>query len=116
MRRKLHGFSFGGAAGLTLIEMVISVSLLVVVILGVGLIFQSATSAVGVSQKMLDILSNVRSIQDQVDRDVAGMDKNCFLVIRSGTFVDNGVVNRCDLVSFISYGSFRHRTGTTGTS
>ena len=97
---------------LTLIEMVVAVSLLVVVILAVGLIFQGASKVVGVSQTTMADLSNMRAIQDQIDRDVSGMDKNSFLVIRSGVFKDSdNVYRRCDLVSFISYGSFPHRTG-----
>src|ERR1044071_6416709 len=86
--------------GLTLIEMTVAVALLVVVILGVGLIFQHASAAVGVSQRTLEILSNVRSVQTQLERDISGIDKNCFLVIRGSQFQDPTLVwHRSDLIS-----------------
>gem|GEM_PF-2089323 len=100
--------------GLTLIEMMVAVSILIIVMLAVGLIFGSASKAVGTSQKLLDMISNVRAVQWQLDRDLAGLDKNGFLVIRCGSFQDvASVTHRCDLISFISSGSFQHRTGST---
>ncbi|MCL2639899.1 MAG: type II secretion system GspH family protein [Phycisphaerales bacterium] len=101
--------------GLTLMEMIVAVSILIVIILAVGLIFSSASKAVGVSQKTLDVLSNVRAIQWQLERDLAGLDKNSFMVIRSGVFNDGGpnggTDRRCDLLTFFSHGTFPHRTG-----
>jgi len=101
---------------MTLMELMVAVSILIVVILAVGMIFSSASKAVGTSQQMLDMLSNVRAVQWQLERDLAGLDKNAFLVIRSGTFTHNGVTRRCDLLTFFSHGSFPHRTGTNSSS
>jgi len=101
-------------------EMIVAVSILIVIILAVGLIFSSASKAVGVSQKTLDMLSNVRAMQWQLERDLAGLDKNSFMVIRSGVFNDdgpnNGTDRRCDLLTFFSHGTFAHRTGANSAS
>jgi hypothetical protein len=97
--------------GFTIMEMIVSIGILVVVILSVGVIFQNAGRTVGVSQSSMEMLSGVRAIQQQIENDVSGMDKNCFLVIRCATF-GNG--QRCDQISFVSRGSFSNRTGTAG--
>jgi len=98
----------------TIMEMIVSIGILVIVILSVGAIFQSAGRTVGVSQASMEMLSSVRSIQQQIEADVSGMDKNAFLVIRGGSFTDptTGIIRRCDQISFISRGSFANRTGT----
>jgi hypothetical protein len=103
------------AAAFTLMEMVVSVTILVLVILSVGVIFQSAGRSVGVSQASMEMLSNVRAVQRQLESDVAGVDKNGFLVIRSGSYTDTtvtpNITRRCDQISFMAHGSFSNRTG-----
>jgi prepilin-type N-terminal cleavage/methylation domain-containing protein len=100
------------ARGFTLMELMVSVAILVVVILAVGIIFQSASRAVGVSQATLTMLSNTDATQGQFQRDVSAIDKNGFLVIRS---VSNGG-RRFDQVSFIALGTFPNRTGPNSAS
>jgi hypothetical protein len=66
----------------------------------------------------MEMLSNVRATQQQLERDVSGLNKNGFLVIRCGYFnytdpkTGKVTAERCDQLSFLSYGSFPHRTGT----
>ena len=69
--------------GVTLLEMLVAVAILVVIVLCVGIIFAGTSRAVGTSQALLEMLSNARAIQEQMTRDVAAIDKNGFLVIRS---------------------------------
>jgi hypothetical protein len=90
--------------GVTLIEMLVAVGILVIVVLAIGVIFASTSKAVGTSQALLEMMSNARAIQDQMVRDVAAMNKDGFLVIRSTTDA-NG--SRHDQMSFMALGSFR---------
>ncbi|HUO06996.1 MAG TPA: prepilin-type N-terminal cleavage/methylation domain-containing protein [Phycisphaerae bacterium] len=106
---------FPARRAFTLIEMMVAVSILVVIILAVGVTFQGASRSIGVSQSSLEMLSNVRAVQQQIAKDVEGIDKDGFLVIRCGVFTDtHGVVRRCDQICFFSRGSFQHRTGSAG--
>jgi prepilin-type N-terminal cleavage/methylation domain-containing protein len=108
----LHALKFRAravASGFTLMELMVSVAILVIVILAVGIIFQSASRAVGVSQATLTMLSNTDATQGQFQRDVSAIDKNGFLVIRS---VSNGG-RRFDQISFIALGNFPNRTGVS---
>lgn len=116
MNQKFFQFAHTRRRAFTLIEMMVAVSILVLIILSVGIVFRGAGQSVGISQVSLEMLSNVRALQQQLQRDVSGVDKNSFLVIRCGICTNNSVspaiVRRCDQVSFISRGSFPHRTGT----
>lgn len=69
--------------GFTLMEMIVAISLLVMLIIGVGLIFRHASAAVSLSQANMEMLSNVRAVQFQIEQDLAGLDRNGMLIIRS---------------------------------
>ncbi len=69
--------------GFTLIEMVTAVALLVITILAVGMIFRIASAAVSLSEVSMEVVSNVRAVEVQVQTDLTGLDPSCFLVIRS---------------------------------
>jgi prepilin-type N-terminal cleavage/methylation domain-containing protein len=86
----------------TLLEMLIATAILLIAIAAIALLFQSTSRAVGTSQALLEMLSNVRAIQDQMTRDVASLDKNGFLIIRSRA-TPNG--HRVDQVAFLALGS-----------
>jgi prepilin-type N-terminal cleavage/methylation domain-containing protein len=100
--------------GFTIIELMVSVAILVIVILSVGIIFQSASKAVGVSQSTMVMLSDTNASQGQFQRDVSGIDKNGFIVIRS--VLDATTKRRFDQLSFVAYGSFPNRTGLYSTT
>jgi len=94
----------GGRGGLTLMEMMVAVSILAVVVLCIGVIFQSTSNAVGTSEALLEMMGNARAIEDQMSRDVASIDKDGFLVIRSTHDPVTG--ERFDQMSFLALGSF----------
>lgn len=93
-------------SGVTLLEMLVAVGILVVVILCVGILFAGTSRAVGTSQALMEMLSNARAIQEQLGRDVGAIDKNGFLVIRSAVDAE-GV--RHDEMAFTAIGRFRDR-------
>jgi hypothetical protein len=112
-------------------ELMVSVSILVLILLSVGVIFGGASRSVSNSQAIMDMLANVRAIQEVIARDVRGMDRNGFLVIRSRVWNTNtadlptqpnppppvnlrfiDVSPHYDQISFISLGSFPNRTGS----
>ncbi len=103
----------------TLMELMVSVAILVMIILAVGVIFGGASRSVNSSQALMEMLANIRAVEGTVERQVMGMDKNAFLVIRSRIFDPTHAPNtpdwhlpyRFDQVSFISYGAFPNRTG-----
>ncbi len=98
-------------SGFTLMELMVAVSLLVLVILGVGMIFQNTSKAVGLSQATTDTFAGVRALSRQIEKDVSSLDTNGFLVIRSrNDTVDT--TRRFDQISFLAKGSFRNMTGT----
>lgn len=102
-------------SGFTLMELMVAVSLLVLVILGVGMIFQNTSKAVGLSQATTDTFAGVRALSRQIEKDVSSLDTNGFLVIRSrNDTVDT--TRRFDQISFLAKGSFRNMTGTTNTN
>ena len=90
--------------GVTLLEMLVAVAILVVIVLCVGIIFSGTSRAVGTSQAILEMLSNARAIQEQMTRDVGAIDKSGFLVIRSAT---DGAGVRHDQMSFLTVGLAR---------
>lgn len=100
--------------GFTIIELVVSVAIVVVLIFAVGIVFRSSTRSVGVSQSLMDTLSNSAAIQQQMDADVSGINTSGFLIIRCGYCQDatTRIVRRCDQISFLANGSFPHRTGS----
>ncbi len=108
-------------SGFTLIEMMTAVGLIVIIIIGVAIVFQSVGKVVGLSQVTLRLMSDVRAVQQQMASDVAGLDRGGFLVIRSRVDPNDNNPNadlkrRFDQVCFLANGSFRNRTGTKSTS
>jgi prepilin-type N-terminal cleavage/methylation domain-containing protein len=105
--------AFGRA--FTLMELMVSIAILVIIILSVGVTFSGASRSVSNSQALMDTLANIRAIQGQLERDIASIDKNTFLVLRSRVMdTDPGHKNfsrRFDQIAFISNGSFPNRTG-----
>lgn len=91
-------------------ELVTAISLLVMIILGVSVIFRSSSKAVSLSQATMETFANVRAVQQQIERDVAGMDRDGFLVIRSQITPTGN--RRVDQVAFVAKGAFPNRTGT----
>lgn len=107
--------------GFTIIELIVAVSIVILLIFSVGIVFRSTSRSVGVSQSLMDLLSNSAAIQAQMEADISGMNKNGFLVIRSNTFTDNSVptvpvTRRCDQIAFLATGTFQHRGGTNATA
>jgi len=98
----------------TLMEMLVAVALLVLIIVGVGIVFSSAGRAVSVSQVTLELMSNTRAVQQQIERDIGGISPDGFIVIRSRR-EDTTQANsrRFDMISFLAQGSFPNRTGST---
>jgi type II secretory pathway pseudopilin PulG len=102
----------------TIMELIVAVAIVVLLITSVGIVFRSTSRSVGVSQSLMDLLSNSAAIQAQMEADVASINKNGFLVIRSNTFTDNTdpnlpITRRCDQIAFLATGNFQHRGGTT---
>ena len=100
----------------------VAVALLLFLIIGVGVIFKSASSAVGLSEATGSIFAQVRAINQQLESDIHGINKSGFLVIRCraekitptvDTDYDpnNFRFRRYDQISFISTGKFTSRTG-----
>ena len=103
--------------GFTIMELMVAVGILVIIILSIGVTFSSASKSVGVSQATMDIMANVRATQELLARDLAGINRDGFLVIRSralNTTSSSAVENslRFDQLCFMSYGNFTDRTGT----
>lgn len=105
-------FSYGRRvrAGFTLIEMVVTAALLVILIAIIAVIFRTASEAAGTSQVMMEMLSNVRSTQQQIDQDYSGISRQGFLSIKI-----NGTpgTNASDELAFLSIGHFPNRLGTS---
>lgn len=95
--------------GFTLMEMMTAVALMLMVIISVGIIFKSASQTVGVSQASMEMLSNVRAAQQQIDWDVGNLNRSGFLVIRSTA----SGVRRFDQICFLASGPYVNRTGST---
>jgi prepilin-type N-terminal cleavage/methylation domain-containing protein len=106
----------------TIMELMVAIAILVIIILSVAVIFSGASKSVSSSTALMETLSNVRAIQQQVDRLVGGIDKNGFLIIRSQMLYAGDPATvlppnadtspRFDQVSFLSYGTFPNRTGS----
>ena len=52
--------------GFTIIELIVSVSIVILLIFSVGIVFRSTSRSVGVSQSVMDLLSNTAAIQQQL--------------------------------------------------
>jgi len=106
------------AMAFTLMELMVSISILIIIILSVGVMFSGASKTVSGSQGLMDVMSSVRATQGLIERDIAGLDKNAYIVIRqriqTPAFGDKSL--RCDQISFISNGSFPNRTGANSNS
>jgi hypothetical protein len=96
----------------TLVELLVTIVIFVMLIIGVALIFRTTARAVGVSEANLEVLSNVRAAQDQIARDFASYDRTTFMVIRHRIVpkpIDAGPhapTYRVDQVAFIAHGNF----------
>jgi len=109
-KRTSRGSGRSQASAFTLMEMMVSIAILVVIMLAVGVIFKSASASVGISESTLEMTANVQAVERQLERDVAGMDKSSFLVIRSR--YDAASHRRFDQMSFMAYGTFPNRCGS----
>jgi hypothetical protein len=88
-------------------------AVLTLAILCVGIVFQTSSAAVGTSEALLEQMESARAIDFQLRRDVAGIDKRAFLIIRSRLLdPHNANSPRFDQLAFLAYGSFSSRTGT----
>jgi len=94
-------------------ELMVAVGILVVLIIAISKIFKDAGSAVSLSQISLEMFSNVRATQEQLNRDLQGLDKSGFLVIRS-QLDPSGSGRRYDQIAFLASGAFANRTGNAG--
>src|SRR4051812_22536526 len=72
----------GTARAFSLMELMVAVSILVVIILAVNVTFTGASRSVSTSQATMDMMANVRGIQQMLERDLRSLDRNGFLVIR----------------------------------
>ncbi len=79
MMQTFSNFPRSPRRAFTLIEMMVAVSILVIIILSIGVLFKGAGQSVGISQASLEMLSNVRATQQQIERDVSGLNKKGFL-------------------------------------
>ena len=70
------------AAGFTLVEMLVALSILIILMAAVGEIFSLAGRTVRVGQATLAAMSSVRSMESQIAGDIHHLDTNGFLVIR----------------------------------
>src|SRR3982751_88784 len=73
--------AFARRRGFSLMELMVAVSILVVIILAVNVTFSGASKSVSTSQATMDLMANERGIQQMLERDVRGIDRNGFLVI-----------------------------------
>lgn len=96
----------------TILELLISTAVITIVVIGVGYIFQSSSTAAGTSQALLEQMGDTRAIQRLLRNDLAGIDKRSFLIIRSRMLdPSNPASPRFDQIAFLAYGSFPNRTG-----
>ena len=69
-------------AAFTLVEMLVSLSILIILMAAVGEIFSLAGRTVRVGQATLTAMSSIRAVESQIAHDVKHLDTNGFLVIR----------------------------------
>jgi prepilin-type N-terminal cleavage/methylation domain-containing protein len=113
----------GSVGGFTLMELMVSIAILVVIILGVGVMFSGASKAVGMSQATMEEMAGVRAMQQAIARDIQALDREGFLVIACRTnrpWPTNAAnydrVYRFDQLSFLARGEFPNRTGANTSS
>ena len=73
-------------AGFTLVEVLVSLSILVIMMASVGEIFRVAGKSVRLGQATLETMSNVRTLEAQFQHDLSGLDRNGFLIIRGNYY------------------------------
>jgi hypothetical protein len=97
----------------TLMELMVSIGILVVIILAVGVTFSGVSRSVGMSQAVMEEMAGVRETQKLIERDLQGIDRNGFFVIRSR--LNNPLLAditwRFDQISFLEGGQFSNRSG-----
>jgi prepilin-type N-terminal cleavage/methylation domain-containing protein len=100
--------------GFTLIELVVSVSLLVVVLTFSSLIFKVSVGSYRLAQANAEIMRNLRAISDQLNSDFAGFQKDGYLIIQSKIisqfeFKDSPAANdfRSDRIYYFSTGDYQ---------
>ena len=70
------------AAGFTLVEMLVALSILIILMAAVGEIFSLAGRTVRVGQATLAAMSSIRAVEAQIAHDIHHLDTNGFLIIR----------------------------------
>ncbi len=97
-------------------ELMVAIGILVMIILAVGVIFAGASQSVGMSQAVMEEMSSVRATQQFIERELKGLNKDGFLVIRSRLLSADpalkDITYHFDQLSFLATGSFQNRSGT----
>ena len=75
--------------GFTLVEMLVVMAILVVMMAAVGEIFQTAGHTVRLGQATLQMMASVRTVESQINHDLAHIDPNGYLIIRGSYFAPN---------------------------
>ena len=70
----------------TLVEVLVSLSILIIMMASVGEIFRVAGKSVRLGQATLETMSNVRTLEAQFQHDLSGLDRNGFLIIRGNYY------------------------------
>ena len=107
------GERFAGRRAFTLMELMVAVTILVVIILAINMTFKGASDSVGKSQATMDLMANVRGAQQLIERQLRGLDRNGYLVIRSrlNDIAQGDRSLRFDQISFLANGQFQNPTG-----
>jgi type II secretory pathway pseudopilin PulG len=97
----------------SLVELLVTILIFVLLILGIGVIFRSTGRTVSTAEAHLQLLANVRAVQDQMARDLASLDPTTFLVIRRPVNKSKNpflATDECDQIAFIANGTFPYKT------
>ena len=73
-------------SGFTLVEMLVVMAILVVMMAAVGEIFQTAGHTVRLGQATLQMMAGVRTVEAQLNHDLAHINPNGYLIIRGSYF------------------------------
>ncbi|NNM88125.1 MAG: prepilin-type N-terminal cleavage/methylation domain-containing protein [Phycisphaerae bacterium] len=95
-------------SGFTLVEMLVVMSILVVMMAGVGEIFQTAGHTVRLGQATLQMMAGVRTVEAQLNHDLAHINPNGYLIIRGSYFAPNW-----DLPGYTAVGTGKQWQGDT---
>ena len=100
----------------TLIELMISLLLVLVLMIGVNQIFKMSGDVVGVGMFMGDNAANQRAIGDSLRRDAGGWMKDSpfFVIHCEQVTLPDGSTARHDYFSFFANGRFRRQTANDG--